>query len=89
MVDFGKLAKKAKGLADTQGDKISSAVSKSTDFVDKKTKGKYSDKLEKVDEAAKKLDKRAPGPSTDVRDVDAPPREGSTGREPDAGTTGL
>ena len=57
MVDFGKLAKKAKGIADKQGDKIASAVDKATDVVDKKTKGKYSDKLDKLDAAAQKLDK--------------------------------
>ena len=57
MVNLGKLAKKAKDLADKQGDKISSAVDKSSDLVDKKTKGKYSDKLEKVDGLAAKLDK--------------------------------
>lgn len=58
MVNLGKLAKKAKDLADKQGDKISGAVDKATDMVDKKTKGKYSDKLDKVDELAAKLDKK-------------------------------
>ena len=59
MVNLGKLAKKAKQVADKQGDKIASAVDKATDAVDKKTKGKYSDKLDKLDAAAKKLDKKA------------------------------
>lgn len=57
MVNLGKLAKKAKGLAEKQGDKIAAAVDKTTDVVDKKTKGKYSSKLDKVDAMAKKLDK--------------------------------
>ena len=57
MVNLGKLAKKARHLADTQGDKIAAAVDKTTDVVDRKTKGKYSDKLKKLDDAAKKLDK--------------------------------
>jgi hypothetical protein len=59
MVNLGKLAQKAKDFADKNGDKVASAVNKATDVVDKKTKGKYSDKLEKIDEAAKKLDKSA------------------------------
>ena len=41
MVNLGKLAKKAKDIADKQGDKIAKAVDKTTDVVDKKTKGKY------------------------------------------------
>lgn len=57
MVNLGKLAKKAKDLADKKGDKIAAAVDKTTDLVDKKTKGKFTDKLNKVDEMAKKLDK--------------------------------
>jgi hypothetical protein len=61
MVDFGKLAKKAKGLADTQGDKIAKAVDKATDAIDDKTKGKYKDKLTRVDDLAKKLDKSNKG----------------------------
>ena len=65
MVNLGKLAKKAKGLADKQGDKISGAVDKATDFADKKTKGKYSDKLQKVDDLAAKLDKSKPAEAGD------------------------
>jgi len=57
MVDIGKLAKKAKGLVDKRGDKIAAGIDKATDFVDEKSKGKYHDKLEKVDEMAQKLDK--------------------------------
>jgi hypothetical protein len=57
MVDFGKLLKRGKKLVDEHGDKVASAVDKATDLVDEKTKGKYRDKLEKVDQAAEKLDK--------------------------------
>jgi hypothetical protein len=57
VVDFGKLMKKAKGLADEHGDKISDAVDKATDLVDKKTKGKHAAQLQKLDDAAEKLDK--------------------------------
>ena len=69
MVNLGKLAKKAKEIADKQGDKIAAAVDKTTDAVDKKTKGKYTDKLDKVDDLAKKLDKKGKddgtGPTAD------------------------
>ena len=58
MVDIGKFAKKAKDLVDKRGDKIAAGVDKATDFVDKKSKGKYHDKLEKVDQMAQKLDKK-------------------------------
>jgi hypothetical protein len=69
MVNFGKLAKKAKGLADQHGDKISKAVDKATNVIDDKTKGKHKDKLAKVDAMAKKLDKKD-------TDKDAPASEG-------------
>ncbi len=57
MVNLNRFSKKAKELADKHGDKISSAVDKATDKVDKKTKGKYTDKLKKVDDLAAKLEK--------------------------------
>jgi hypothetical protein len=57
MVDFGKLAKKAKGIVDKHGDKIASGVDKATDFADKRTKGKHRDKLDKLNALAEKLDK--------------------------------
>ena len=56
-MDLGKLAKKAKQLVDKNGERIAGGVDKATDFVDKKTKGKHHDKLEKVDGLASKLDK--------------------------------
>jgi MT0933-like antitoxin protein len=52
-----KLTSKAKELVDKNGDKIASSVDKVTTKIDEKTKGKYHDKLEKVDSAAAKLDK--------------------------------
>ena len=52
-----KLTAKAKDLVDKKGDKIAAGVDKVTDKIDQKTKGKYHDKLEKVDSAAAKLDK--------------------------------
>ena len=66
MVDFGKLAKKAKGLVDEHGDKIASGVDKVTDAVDKKTKGKHKDKLAKVDDLAAKLHKPDKGAGPDL-----------------------
>jgi hypothetical protein len=68
MANLGKLAKQAKALLDKQGDKIASAVDKTTDVVDKKTKGKYSAKLDKVDEMAKKLDKTGGTGAPDATD---------------------
>lgn len=43
---FGKLRKKAKGLAEEHGDKAEDAVDKAADFADDKTGGKYSDQIE-------------------------------------------
>jgi hypothetical protein len=75
VVDFGKLLKRGKKLVDEHGDKVASGVDKATDLVDKKTKGKYRDQLEKVDEAAQKLDRQAAEP-TDRR---ARGKSGETG----------
>jgi hypothetical protein len=82
VVDFGKLAKKAKGLVDEHGDQIAKAVDKVTDVVDQKTKGKYSDQLGKVDAAAGKLDTSAKGGADDAVDeaaADAPTPAPETG----------
>jgi hypothetical protein len=57
MSAFDKFKDKAKGLIETKGDKIAEGVDKATDIIDDKTGGKFTDKLEKVDEMAKKLDK--------------------------------
>jgi hypothetical protein len=59
MVDFGKLLKRGKKLVDEHGDQVASAVDKATDLVDGKTKGKYRSQLDKVDQAAQKLDNPA------------------------------
>ena len=58
---FDKIKDKAKDLAESSGDKIAAGVDKATDFIDDKTKGKFHDKLEKVDGLAQKLDKTDDG----------------------------
>ena len=58
--NLGKIAGKAKVVAEKSGDKIASGVDKATDKIDKKTGGKYHDKLEKVDKLTSKLDKSQP-----------------------------
>jgi hypothetical protein len=58
------LVDKGKEAAAKNAGKINEAVDKAGDFVDQKTGGKYSDKIDKVQEAAKKAvptDKPAPG----------------------------
>ena len=71
MVDFGKLARRAKVLTDQHGDKIAKGVDKVADVVDERTKGKHKDKLAKVREAATKLDRTGPATADD-------PTEGAT-----------
>ncbi len=56
-MNLAKLVQKAKQVADKNGEKIAAGVGKATDLVDKKTKGKHHDKLEKLDDLAAKLDK--------------------------------
>lgn len=63
-MNIGKLVQKAKSVADKSGDRIAAGVAKATDFVDKKTKGKHHDKLEKLDDLAGKLDKTKGDPTT-------------------------
>ena len=48
---------KVKGVAARQGGKIASGVDKATDVIDRKTGGKHTDKLQKVDNLADKLRK--------------------------------
>lgn len=55
--NLGKIAGKAKDIADKSGDKIAEGVDKITDKIDEKTGGKHHDKLEKIDNLAAKLDK--------------------------------
>ena len=45
---------KGKDLAAENSDKIDDVVDKAGDFIDSKTDGKYADKVDKVQEAAKK-----------------------------------
>ncbi|MFQ6397897.1 antitoxin [Nocardia sp. KC 131] len=49
------LVGKGKDAAAKNADKINDAVDKTGDFIDNKTKGKYTDKIEKGKEAAKKV----------------------------------
>lgn len=46
---------KAQDLVESQGDKIADGVDKATDIIDDKTGGKFTDKLDKVDDLADKL----------------------------------
>lgn len=69
--NLGKIAGKAKVVAEKSGDKIASGVDKATDKIDKKTGGKYHDKLEKVDKLASKLDKTEAGAADDTAAPDA------------------
>ncbi len=46
---------KAKALAEKNKDKIASSVNKATEAIDKKPGGKHTDKLKKLDDAAKKF----------------------------------
>ena len=48
------LANKAKGLASQNSDKANSLVDKGGDFIDSRTGGKYADKIDKAQDAAKK-----------------------------------
>ena len=68
--NLGKIAGKAKVVAEKSGDKIASGVDKATDKIDKKTGGKYHDKLEKVDKLASKLDKDKEAGATDAAATD-------------------
>ncbi|GHP16772.1 antitoxin [Rhodococcus fascians] len=45
---------KGKNLAAENADKIDDVVEKAGDFIDNKTGGKYADKIDKAQEAAKK-----------------------------------
>jgi hypothetical protein len=69
--NLGKIAGKAKVVAEKSGDKIASGVDKATDKLDKKTGGKYHDKLEKVDNLASKLDKTKEAGAADAVTPDA------------------
>ncbi|MFD4403187.1 antitoxin [Nocardia sp. NPDC058499] len=55
MDSLKNLAGKGQEAAAKNSDKINQAVDKAGDFVDQKTKGKYSDKIQKGKEAARKV----------------------------------
>ncbi|MFD4441061.1 antitoxin [Nocardia sp. NPDC058519] len=55
---------KGKETVEQNADKINEAVDKAGTFIDDKTKGKYSDKIEKGKEAAKKVVPPQAGPGT-------------------------
>ena len=55
------LVDKVKNLLSKNADKVETAIDKAGDVVDQKTQGKYADKVDKVQEAAKKaVDKTKP-----------------------------
>ena len=90
-MNIAKLVQKAKSVADKNGDKIAAGVGKATDFVDKKTKGKHHDKLEKIDDLAAKLDKTKDDPAAKPGDTVTPgdpaAKPGDTATPGDAPTT--
>lgn len=53
-MDFKNLANKAKDLAQQNADKVDTVIDKAGDLVDQKTDGKYSDKVDSAQDAAKK-----------------------------------
>lgn len=55
MDNLKNLAGKGQEAAAKNSDKINQAVDKAGDFIDEKTKGKYSDKIQKGKEAARKV----------------------------------
>jgi hypothetical protein len=57
----GSTSTKMKDLAAQHGDKVAGGVDKATDFVDDKTKGKYTDKLQQIDDAVDKAVDRPDG----------------------------
>lgn len=82
---------KAKRLAEKNAAKIAQGVDKATDAVNKKTGGKYADKLEKVDQAAHKFAGQGDSPDTPNSSVtsdtpDTPAAETSPTPEEQSGT---
>jgi hypothetical protein len=83
---------KAKALAEKNKEKIASGVNKATDAVDKRTGGKHTDKLKKIDDAAKKFagDEGATGDGRATTTPSASDTAATTGTTPpaaDADTT--
>jgi hypothetical protein len=50
---------KAKDLLSSNADKVETAIDKAGDVIDSKTQGKYSDTIDKVQDAAKNAAKKA------------------------------
>jgi len=76
---LGDVGEKAKGVAADNREKIESAVDKTTTFVDKKTKGKHHDKLEKVaDKTRSQLDKLDDDESDTAGDANDAPSTDTT-----------
>ena len=65
--NLGKLASKAKVVAEKSGDKIASGVDKATDKIDKKTGGKYHDNIVKGSSQAKDALDKLDGKNDDIR----------------------
>lgn len=74
----GDVEDKASELVGEHGDKIHEGIEKAADFADEKTKGKYSEKIDKVEQQASDLvDKvkgsgEPPEPKVEVDPADAP-----------------
>ncbi|HEX7095489.1 MAG TPA: antitoxin [Acidimicrobiales bacterium] len=88
-LNLGKLAAKAKDFVDQNSDKIISSVDKVTDKIDQKTKGKYSDKLQKIDAVAHRLEKKpaADGQSDGESAAEAGQAAPPAAEAPDTGST--
>ena len=57
---------KAKNMANKNKDKIADGVDKATDVIDDKTGGKFTDKLQKADDAADKFAGKPADTGTDA-----------------------
>lgn len=66
------LANKAKDYASENADKVNQAVDKGGDFIDSKTGGKYADKIDKAQEAAKKQYNKEPEGQAPAPEGEAP-----------------
>ncbi|MET7772945.1 antitoxin [Nocardia sp. NPDC005366] len=53
-MDFKNLANKAMDLAQQNADKVDTVIDKAGDLVDQKTEGKFADKVDTAQDAAKK-----------------------------------
>ncbi len=71
---------KAKALAEKNKDKIADGVHKATEAIDKKTGGKHTDKLKKLDDAAAKFagDDAATADTVDAADPEPRPDAASS-----------